>query len=348
MADFMLLGLFDNVEVAASVVDETRKLGITDEQVTIMSSFPYPSKYFGRKAPRQWFLPFVLGGALTGALVAAFLTAGTSLLYPIHVGGQSLIPFPPSAIIFFEMLALFTMLGAFVGFLLQNRFPIMVRRMYDERITDGYIGVEVRAPGRLVDQVVGVFEGHHARVVQREDAAAFKPNGVRHLMFWGALGTGGLVAALVPLLLTYDVIRIPWINNMDHTVAVQHQEGPRRAAPDQSIPIQGPVLIAGEPATAPQEASDVSLERGKILFGINCAMCHGAAGDLQGAEVGKYFPEAASLVSENVQSSSDDEIFVVITLGKNRMPSLGENLDPGETWDVVHYVRSLSAAPAGQ
>ncbi|RPI99974.1 MAG: DUF3341 domain-containing protein, partial [Chloroflexi bacterium] len=291
---------------------------------------------------------FRFGGMLVGILLAAFITIGTPALYPIRVGGQPLVPLPPSAIIFFELVALCTMLGVFFGFLMQNRFPILTRRMYDERITDGYIGVEVRAPGRLVDQVVDVFEGHHARVIQREDAAAFKPAGVRHLMFWGALGTGGLIAALVPLLLTYDIIKIPWINIMRDTVVVQHQEGPRRAAPEQSIPIQGPVLIAGEPATEPQPASELSLERGKILYGYNCAMCHGAAGDLQGAEVGKYFPEAASLVSENVQNLSDDEIFVVITLGKNRMPSLGENLDPGETWDIVHYVRSLSAAPAAQ
>jgi mono/diheme cytochrome c family protein len=40
----------------------------------------------------------------------------------------------------------------------------------------------------------------------------------------------------------------------------------------------------------------------------------------------------------------------VITNGKNRMPSLAENLSPGDTWDIVNYVRSLSGAPveAGQ
>ncbi len=45
---------------------------------------------------------------------------------------------------FFELIALCTMVVSFIGFLLQNRFPILVQQMYDERITDGYIGVQVR------------------------------------------------------------------------------------------------------------------------------------------------------------------------------------------------------------
>jgi mono/diheme cytochrome c family protein len=141
---------------------------------------------------------------------------------------------------------------------------------------------------------------------------------------------------------------LPWINTMKDTVAVGNQEGPRRAAPADSVPIQGPVLIAGQPATAPLPVTDASLERGKILYGINCSMCHGLQGDLQGAEVGKYFPEIPALVSERVQNLSDEEIFLTITNGQNRMPSLAENLDPGETWDIVNYVRSLGAGPGGQ
>ena len=35
---------------------------------------------------------------------------------------------------------------------------------------------------------------------------------------------------------------------------------------------------------------------------------------------------------------------MVITLGRNRMPTIGENLTPGETWDVVNYVRDLQSA----
>jgi mono/diheme cytochrome c family protein len=342
MADLLLLGLFDNVETTADVIDEARALGVQDEQMTVMSHVPYPAKFFARKPVRLWFLPFVLGGAALGALVAFFLTYVTPHIYPIEVGGQGLRPVPPTAIIYFEMIALFSMLGAFASFLLQNRFPVLTRRMYDERITDGYIGLEVRAPLALAEQVAKVFEAHHARVIKREDAAAFKPQGIRHLLFWGAVGTGGLVALLIPLLLSYDIVQIPWINKMDDTVVIGAQQGPRLAAPAESVPVQGPVFIAGEPATAPLAATGVSLQRGQALYGTNCAMCHGMRGDKVGAEVGKYFLEIPQSLAARAEMLTDQDLFRVIRLGRNRMPGLAENLTPAETWDVVNYVRSLS------
>jgi mono/diheme cytochrome c family protein len=342
MADFMLLGLFDNVSITSDVIEEMRQLGVKDNNVTLLTNIPYAPEFFGRKPPHQRFLPWVLGGVLLGIALGAFITIGTPAIYPLHVGAQSHVPFPPSAFVFFEVVALCTIVVAFMGFLFQNRFPVLYKEMYDERITDGYLGVQVLAQASQVDPIVKIFEAHHAHVVKREDAAPYRPKPLRYFMFLGAVGTGGLIMLLIPLLLTYDVVRLPWVNTMKDSVAVGAQEGPRRAAPAESIPIQGPVLIAGQPASAPLPATDASLERGKILFGINCSMCHGLKGDLQGGEVGKYFPEIPALISDQVQSLSDQEIFLTITNGQNRMPSLAENLTPGDTWDVINYVRSLA------
>ncbi len=351
MADLMLLGLFDNVDVTADVLDDVRELGVEDRDVEVMSNIPYPAKFFGRKPARTWFVPFALGGALVGALLATFITFGTPAIYPIHVGGQGLTPVPPSAIMYFELISLCTMIGTFAGFLLRNRFPIMTREMlYDERITEGYIGVHVRASGDVAEQVKRIFEEHRAHAWHMEDASNFKKQGIRHLLFWGGVGTAGLGALLVPLLLTYDIIKVPWVNTMANTVAVQHQEGPRRAAPAEAIPIQGPVLIAGQPASQPLEATETSIQRGEMLYGINCALCHGWGTEQSGATVGKYFPEAPAMTSDYVQGLSKEHIFLVITNGKNRMPRLAENLSPGETWDIVNYIHNLSAesGAAGQ
>jgi len=342
----MLLGMFNNVEITAEVVSEVQELGVDDRDVEVLSNVPFPEKFFGRKTTRLWFLPFVLGGALTGALLATFLTFGTPDIYPLHVGGQDLTPVPPSAIIYFELISLCTMLGAFIGFLLQNRFPILTRQMYDESITDGYIGVQVRASDEIAEKVKSIFEAHHPHKMIMEDAANFKPQGIRHLFFWGGVVTAGAVALVIPLLLSYNIVKLPWVNTMKDTVAVQHQEGPRLAAPAEAVPIQGPVLIAGQPATMPQPATDVSLQRGEMLFGINCAICHGKDAEKTGATMSpRYFQEAPSMYSDQVQSLSAEEIFLTITNGKNRMPSLAENVNPGETWDIVNYIQSLSATP---
>jgi mono/diheme cytochrome c family protein len=358
MADFLLLGLFDNVSITADVIEEVQKLGIQDKHVTVMSNVPYSPKFFGRKHPRSMFLPFVLGGALLGILIAAFISFGTPALYPINVGNQGLNPVPPTAIMFFEFIALSIMLVSFVGFLLQNRFPILTRQIYDERITDGYIGVQVLAAGVTAEKVKAVFEAHHAHVVKFEDAAEYKPQGIRHLFFWGGVGTAGLVLLLIPLLLSYDVIHVPWVNTMDEAISVGAQEGPRRAAPPEAVPVQGPRLIAGEPATMPLEATDTSIARGKALFNINCAICHGEQADGKG-QLSKFFNDQsgfpAGVPALKGRGLPGSYIFKIVSNGIQqtdpqtgqetiRMPRLAENVSAGDTWDIINYIDSLSAS----
>lgn len=343
MPNTLLLGLFDNVAVTAEVIEELRQQGVEDRQVTVISNVPYSHKILGRKHPRQWFLPFVLAGALGGLLIGLFIVVGTPYLYPIHVGGQPLTPFPPSVIIVGEFIALGSMVAAFFGFLLQNRFPIMRRQLYDSRITEGYIGVQVQADAVLADRAEEVFQAYQPVDVIRADADEYPSPGIRHLLFWGGAGTAALVAVLIPLLFTYDIIDVPWINVMFDSPAVEALEGPRRAAPDASVPIQGPVMIGDFPATERLPSTDDSIQRGQVLYNATCVMCHGAEGGGNGS-LAQYFPEAPALTSERVVGLSDQEIFRVITRGLNRMPALAENLTTSETWDVVNYIRSLPPA----
>ncbi|HML20796.1 MAG TPA: DUF3341 domain-containing protein [Aggregatilinea sp.] len=342
MADTLLLGLFDDVAPAADAIHDLRELGVPENRITVMSNIPYTPKMLGLTPPRQWFLPFIALGALGGAGIAFFITYITPYLYEIHVGGQPLTPFAPSAIMYFEFTALGSMVMAFLSFLLQNRFPVLRKQIYDERITDGYIGVQTQVGDSLLDAAVNVFEANHARILNRESAKAYKSPGMMHLAFWGAVGVLALGAVLTPLLLTYRIVKIPWLDGMNKSPAIGYQEGPRRAEPEGSVPINGPVLIAGQPASERIEASEESVTRGQMLFDINCAMCHGlgAGGD---GPLKKYLPEIPALTDTRIQDMSEDEIFLVITLGRNRMPAIGENLTPGETWDVVNYVHSLGA-----
>lgn len=344
MAGYVLLGLVNNIEQTADVVDDLREAGVQDADITVMSHVPYLPKFLAQRGPRMWYLPFIAVGALGGLAIALFIAYVTPRLYEIHVGGQALTPFPPTAIMIFEFVALGALVMAFLGFLIQNRFPILTRQIYDERITDGYIGIEVHAGGDLVDQVENILKEYSTFDVQRATGADYPDPGIRHLIFWGGLGVVGLGAFLVPLLLSYNVIRIPWVNTMKDTEVVQPLDGPRMAAPDESIPVQGPLLIAGEPATEPLPATENSLIRGKMLYDVNCAMCHGPGGewpDGQKAQVGKYFPEVPALTDGRIQALTPQHIFGVIINGRNRMPSLAENVTAAETWDIVNYVLSL-------
>lgn len=350
MADRLIFGLFPNVDPTARAVAGLQAMGIADEQMTILSAVPYSPRMFGRKAPRSRYLPFLGVGALGGLAIALFIAVVTPTLYPLEVGGQPIVaPFPPTAILTFEFVALGTMVMAFVGFLVQARMPRLEPAIYDERITDGYIGLGVRASERLTDEITDLFRTHGAIDVRLEDPVLLQPRGRRSLGFLGALALAGLVALLIPLLLTYNVIDIPWFNAMKNSPGIGYQEGPRLAAPEGAVPFQGPRLVAGEPATAPLEATENSLQRGGVLYGAYCSICHGYADGSPGS-LSDYFPEVPPINSQRVQSLEPAHVFRTITTGLNRMPSLAEQLTTGETWDIANYVLSLEegAPPAGQ
>lgn len=82
----------------------------------------------------------------------------------------------------------------------------------------------------------------------------------------------------------------------------------------------------------------------KGIFNSRCAKCHGPAGKItkRGEELG-----ARNFNDINWQKSiTDEEIFNVITNGKNKMPSWKDKLGRDEIKGLVHYVRVL--LPHGQ
>jgi mono/diheme cytochrome c family protein len=161
-------------------------------------------------------------------------------------------------------------------------------------------------------------------------------------VFWASAGLVIVILAAIVLLWAYDVIKIPFPTNMENQVSTAYLQGPRLAAPPEAVPIQGPVLINGEPASEPLPATADSLQRGQVLFNINCMMCHGAQGQGNGPLAGFFTPGPADLTSSDVQNLPPQQIFLVITEGKGIMPSIAENLSPSERWDVINYVLSLN------
>jgi len=339
MAAVQLLGLFHEATPTADTIDQLRKLGVPDDKITVMSSMPYQAEMLGRPRPRARLGLVALLGAGLGAVTAVFLTAGIFLLYPLSQGGQPLIPIPPSIIILFEVTMLGTMWATFFGLLLGNRFPIFRPQLYDPRITEGHLGVLAEVDEGLADQVESVLTLNGAHHMHREPAGAQADPG--HRVFWTAVTAALVAAGTILLVLTYEVIKIPFPTNMAHQDSVAYGQGPRLAAPAEAVPVQGPVLVGNQPASEPIPATADSLQRGQVFFGIHCALCHGQDGTGTGPLSDGFAPKPADLTSDQVQSLSADEIFMVITHGQGIMPSLAENLDPTGRWDVVNYVQNL-------
>lgn len=339
MADYQVLVLFHGATATADTIEQLRKLGIPDAKITIMSGVPYKSEMLGRPHIPKRLGPVALTGAVVGIALATFLTVGIFLLYELIQGGQPIIPIPPSLIVYFEGTMLGTMWITFLGLILVNRFPIFKRQPYDPRITEGHIGVEAEVDERLADQAENVLKANGAHHMYREEVKPVVDTGRR--TFWAVVIGGIFVLTVVTTLFVYDIVRIDFPTNMADQWSIGYEQGPRLAAPAAAVPIQGPVLIVGQPATEPISPTADSLQRGQVLFGYTCQVCHGADGKGSGTLSRFFTPKPSDLTSDIVQKLPDNEIFLVITQGRGPMLSLAENLDPEERWDVINYVKSL-------
>jgi mono/diheme cytochrome c family protein len=127
------------------------------------------------------------------------------------------------------------------------------------------------------------------------------------------------------------------------------QEGPRLQSPEDAVPVQGKETYSkGEALINPMGKTDESVKRGRRVYEINCAMCHGPKG-LGDGPVGKQFlPQPPSLHSERIHRLSDADIFKRITSGWGTMPAFKTRIDPEDRWNVVNAVRDFresSGAP---
>jgi hypothetical protein len=137
----MLLALFPDLDPAAQAVDKLRELGIHDDHVNVISGIPVTQAMLGR--PHQWSnVPrLALGGAMGGLCLGIFLAFGAPSMYPLNVGGQPVVPGPPSVVVMFEMTMLGMLISTFLGVFLDSRFPSYEPKEYVPEISDGKIAI---------------------------------------------------------------------------------------------------------------------------------------------------------------------------------------------------------------
>ena len=109
-------------------------------------------------------------GALIGLTTAILLTAGTQISYPLVTGGKPILSIPPMAIITYEGTMLGAILFTVIGIIFESRLPTTRRRIYDTRITEGYIGVVVDCEEDQVNTVEQILTQAGATEVRREEA----------------------------------------------------------------------------------------------------------------------------------------------------------------------------------
>ena len=132
---------------------------------------------------------------------------------------------------------------------------------------------------------------------------------------------------------------------------------PFRGNPQMSVPITGSVapgfmydrLGAPQVFTTmanipnPVAPDTASVNRGRMQYQINCAVCHGPSGGGNGP-VMKYGLFPANLGPGSAAATNpaytDGYLFAIIRNGKGMMPSYNR-IEEMDRWDVINYVRSL-------
>jgi mono/diheme cytochrome c family protein len=151
-----------------------------------------------------------------------------------------------------------------------------------------------------------------------------------------------LLPFIVGLLFTFQIIRIRFPSDMVFSPAIGYQEGPRRAAPVDAVPVQGQAVIPQELPVNPVPVDEVSLQRGRVLYSMQCELCHGDTGRGDGPLASYFSRTPENLAGAKTAAEFDGSVYLVIQNGFGQMPALAENLTVQERWDVINYIRAFS------
>ena len=135
-----------------------------------------------------------------------------------------------------------------------------------------------------------------------------------------------------------------------------------RGQPANSVPTHGTAVAAYSISYAPLPgtidsfsvvknpvaADDKSVTNGHKYFAVNCAVCHGDAGDGNGTlkQLNPMYGFAPSLTTDQAKGRSDGYLWGMIRNGRGLMPPYNR-IEEMDRWDVVNYVRGLQGKLAG-
>jgi mono/diheme cytochrome c family protein len=90
------------------------------------------------------------------------------------------------------------------------------------------------------------------------------------------------------------------------------------------------------------------VQRGRERFDIYCAPCHGRTGDGKTLTTRAGFPQLPKLDDPRICTMPDGQLYATIANGVRNMPPYAAQLEVGDRWAVVAYVRALELSQLAQ
>ncbi len=163
---------------------------------------------------------------------------------------------------------------------------------------------------------------------------------------------GFLIVVAILILAVYHAL-IYYDNNfrygrMRETPAVRPFEEPLLIKEAGLVPINGGEAIyrvsAGIDIQPPIDMTQSAvIDRGKAVYLVYCAQCHGHNYDGNGTVGQSFAPQPTDLRSAKVQNSLAGELFKNVSYGipDGRQPPLHATITVDDRWRVVAFVKSL-------
>lgn len=92
----------------------------------------------------------------------------------------------------------------------------------------------------------------------------------------------------------------------------------------------------------PFEVDEEFLALGKKLYGSQCRMCHGEAGQGEGDLAQEMKLTVPDFTAAETKKKTEGELHYILAKGHGRMPGQGERLRPQQMWSMVAYLRTLT------
>jgi mono/diheme cytochrome c family protein len=135
---------------------------------------------------------------------------------------------------------------------------------------------------------------------------------------------------------------------MRETPAVRPHEDPLLNMEAGTVPASGGETIyrvtPGIELTASVSMADsAEIERGKTVYLIYCAQCHGHNHDGNGTVGQSFKPLPTDLRSSQVQQTPHGELFKTVSYGipGGRQPALQTTITIDDRWRVIAYLKSI-------
>ena len=328
---------------------------------------PYPvhglDKAMKLKPSKLGYLTLIFG--LSGAAFAMmFMFWAMSIEYPMIIGGKPFFALPAFVPVTFELTVLLATLATVIGMITfffnypYNNHPLHSTDFMKKVSLDKY-GVCIEAEDPLFDsfKVKELFSGMSGNFITEEyfpveeKHTVLEPKFILLLFLIFIVTSAGIYIVLnkVTFMVPFD-----WMMKQERINA----QSPGKFFKDEfgmRTPVEGTISRGhipyeftsleqpAEPLSNPIPPSKQIFALGKKKFLTFCSPCHGNFGDGD-SRLGDQFPKPPSLHSSKAREWKDGNIYHVIMMGQNVMPSYASQMTEPERWAVVHYVRVLQKA----